>query len=420
MQSYRSGAVILLSLILLVFPLALTFAGGQAEAEGAELDFLTLFSGGEGDIMAGLISEFNEQNAEVNVNEIPVEWEEYYTRLMTSILADDPPDVGVMHLALLPDYVEGGVVQPVGQFLPDGLADSIQDHIVEGATFNGDLYAIPIDTHPLVLYYNETVLREAGLVDSDDEVLVPTTWDELIDYGVQIREETDHHGVGYAGTGSGGAFGERAFIAVYHQLGGELYNEATGQLDLDEQLAAETYDELMRVFDEDLTQGTSEYEENNSLFMADDLGFLFNGVWTMALYPDEVEAFGVTEFPLVAGDVHYTWADSHALVLPAQQDDSRVEAAAGFSTWISENSVAWAEAGHLPVNTDVLESAEFLDMPMREDYLAAGENAILAPPVEGWESLREEMVEIGERLILGELTSEEAAAALSEEIENNQ
>ena len=418
MRISKSGAVLLLSLVLLAFPLVSGFGGGQAEADGVEIDFLTLFSGGEGAIVGNLISNFNDQDYGITVSEIPVEWEEYYTRLMTSVLADDPPDVGVMHLALLPDYVEAGVVQPVGQFVPDGFSDSIQAHIVEAATFNGDLYAIPIDTHPLVLYYNETVLREAGLEDDNGDVLVPTTWDELIEYGIQIREETGRHGVGYAGTDA--AFGERSFIAVYHQLGGQLYNPQTGRLELDEQLATETYQQLMRVFDEGLTEGPADYEETNSLFMADDMGFLLNGVWTMALYPDEVEAFGVTEFPLVAGDVHYTWADSHALVLPTQRDDSRVESAARFATWFSENSLAWAEAGHLPVNVDVLSSSDFLNMNMREDYLGAGENAILAPSVEGWESLREEMSEIGELLILGEYTPDEAAAALAAEIDSRE
>lgn len=419
MVSSRFSRTLAVVCIVALFAVSGLYAGGQGEETDSgrvEIDFLTLFSGGEGDIMADLVDRFNEEQSEVSVTEIPVEWDEYYTRLMTSVLGGDPPQVGVMHLALLPDYVEEGVVAPVDEYIPDGFENEIQDHIIEAATFDDQLYAIPLDTHATVMYYNEDVLREAGLVDGDDNVLVPETWDELLEYSRQIDEETDYNAVGYSDTDA--TFGERMFIAAYHQLGGQLYNEESQDLQLDSEIAVETYEVIMSIFDEGLAEGPMDYEEANSLFVAGEMGYFFNGVWAMALYPEEIENLGVTQIPLIAGDTPYTWADSHSLVIPDTGDEQTMRAAGAFATWLSENSMAWAEAGHLPVNIEALESQEFIDMPMREDYVGAGENAVLAPQVSGWEEFRSEMHEIGELLILGEYTPEEAVEALQGQIED--
>jgi hypothetical protein len=49
---------------------------------------------------------------------------------------------------------------------------------------------------------------------------------------------------------------------------------------------------------------------------------------------------------------------------------------------------------------------------MREDYLDAAANAVLAPSVIGWSEFREEMWEICQKLVIGEFTEEEAAQEL--------
>lgn len=414
MRNSKVIRVVVLVLAATVLSVGSLFAAGDQEAVTDEvtLQFQTLFSGGEAFIMNDLVERFNEEHELITVEEIMVEWGEHYTRLMTSILADDPPDISVMHLALLREYAGQGVLTPITDLVPDDFDNRILEPIVEGSYFDGQLYAVPIDTHPFVLYYSVTVLEEAGLTDGDGNVLVPETWEELMEYGRQIRDATDHWGVAIP---PGHSFGERMFIAVYYQLGGELYNEAADRLELDVDLATETYEVLMEIYDEGLHDAELTGDETDAMFLDDRVGFLFNGVWNMARYPDELDV-GVTEMPLVAGDHRYTWADSHSLVFPRTDDPARVEAAVTFALWLSDHSVPWAEAGHLPVNIEALESQEFRDMPMRQNYIGAGDNAILAPQAAGWDAIRDEMSEIGELLQLGEFTPREAAEALEAEI----
>lgn len=410
--------VISVAIATLVFTSGL-FAGGAEEADAVDdvtLTYQTLFSGGEAFIMEALVSDFNEAHDNITIDEIPVEWGEHYTRLMTSILGGDPPDVAIMHLARLRSYAGEGVLTPITEMVPAGFDDQFLDPIIEGSYFDGELYAVPLDTHPFVMYYSKTVLRDVGLVDDNGDVLVPETWDELMDYARHIRDESDHYGVAIP---PGASFGERMFVGIYHQLGGNLYDQAADRLDLDVDIATETYETLMQIYDEGFHDAELTGDETDALFLGDNIGFLFNGVWNMARYPDELDV-GVAEIPLVAGDTPYTWADSHSLVFPRTDDPARVEAALIFAQWLSDHSVPWAEAGHLPVNREAYESNEFRSMPMREDYLGAGDNAILAPQAASWEAVRDEMEEIGELLQMGDLTPREAAEALEAEISQRQ
>jgi len=124
--------------------------------------------------------------------------------------------------------------------------------------------------------------------------------------------------------------------------------------------------------------------------------------------------------PAVEGADPYTWGDSHSIIFPKSpnQDKDKVEAAVTFAKWIIENSYEWAKAGHLPVVKDVLESEEFQSLPMRENYMEAASYAVLAPSVIGWSEFREEMWELCQKLIIGDLTEEEAAEELVDKAES--
>ncbi len=394
------------------------FASGKKKAaveEKVNITMWTLFGGGEGYIMTNLINSFNSEHANIEVKEQLIEWGEYYNKFLTGLLSGEPPDIGIMHLAVLPDYASRGVLSRVEEQVPQAFKDQFLDNIIEKAYYEGHLYAIPIDTHPVVLYYNKKVLKEAGLVDSGGNVLIPKTWQELYEYAKKIKSATGKWGLTLE---TGAMLGERLWIGIYSQFGATFQDPATNKLKLDIDKAARTYEMIARFYREKLAIGPADYAECESLFMGDGTGYHINGVWAMSVYPktDDLE-FGVTSFPAIPGSKPYTWGDSHSFVFPKKDDKRKLEAALTFAQWFSEHTLDWATAGHLPVNEKVLNSPELLQLPMRKDYLDVGPNAVLAPSVKGWSELREEMWEIGGRVVLQELTPMEAAKALRKKID---
>lgn len=417
MRMYRM-IVALVVLALLLTPTLFAAGEQEADAGGSQtLSMWTLFGGGEGSIMEDLIDQFNEEHDDITIEEQKLEWDQYYNRLLTSLVGGTAPDIAIMHLAVLPDYASRDVLYPIGEQLSSEFRGVFLDNIIEKARYEGMLYAIPIDTHPIVLYYNKGLLRDAGLTDSNGDALVPETWSDFYDYASQVQDSADVHGLTME---TGAMLGERLFTALYAQMGGRLVNEATGELSVDQEIATQVYEMMLRPFEEGLAQGPVAYEDTEALFQDNQSVFHVNGVWAMAVYPSlEDVDFGVTQLPAVSGSPHYTWGDSHSLVFPEKDDPAKLAAALTFGEWFSGQTMEWAAAGHIPVNEEVLEAEEFLNLPMRSDYLEAAGNAVLAPSVQGWSRVREEMWEIGEAMILGDITPSEAAQRLSAVIEDN-
>jgi len=384
---------------------------GTVSAKNVEITFWTLFSGGEGHIMTQFVEDFNAAHPEITVKAQKIDWLEYYNKLLTGLISGQPPDVAIMHLSVLPDYASKGVLTPVKDYVPKVFLDEYLPNIIERAHYNGELVALPLDTHPLVFYYNKKVLESAGLVDANGNPKVPETWDEYIAWGQTVQSATGDYG---ASIDKFGMLGERWFIALYNQLGGSFYNEEAGKVIIDPDLAEEVYEIINASFAGEMTPVT-DYDGGEALFINDKAAYHLNGVWAMAVYPDtEGLDFGVTQVPAIDGSKPYTWGDSHSIIFPRSPNQSKdqLEAAVTFAKWVVDHSYEWANAGHLPVVKDVLESEEFQSLPMREDYMEAAANAVLAPSVIGWSEFREEMWEICQKLVIGEFTEEEAAQEL--------
>lgn len=374
----------------------------------------TFFGGGEGFLVTELIKKFNAENPDIEVVEQIVEWGQLYNKLITAISAGDPPDVSVMHLAVLPDFASRDALVALDKYVSKGILEDYVPEIAEKARFDGKLYAIPFDTHPLVLYYNKKLLKQAGLVDAKGEVLVPKTWDELLNYAKQAKEKLGLE-VGISSE-IGAMMGERLFIAYYTQLGGQIYDAKTKSLKLDLDKIKKTYEFIANLYKSGIMK-TMDYPTAESLFQNNQSPFHLNGVWVMAVYPTlEKFEFGVTSLPALPGSKPFTWADSHTWVIPKKpkENPAKIAATVKFIEWFAKSAAEWAKAGHLPVLRSVLKSEAFLGLPMRKDYVQVAEFVVPAPSVRGWVEVRQKMWEIGEAVILGQKTPDAAAKELIE------
>ena len=397
-------SMLILSLVLML--------GASVEAQ-TKITFWTLFSGGEGYIVTSLVEQFNKEHPDIIVEEQVIEWGQYYNKLMTGLLAGEAPNVGIMHLAVLPDYASRGVLNSIEGGVPEGFADRYLPNIFAQAQYDGSLYAIPLDTHPMVMYYNKSVLAEAGITA---ENMIPKTWDDLMANAKQVKEKTGKWGLTLE---TGPMFGERLWIATYSQFGAKFLDEASGKLVVDADKATQAYELMNSFVKAGVNPAPADYTECESLFINNESAYHLNGVWAMSVYPDtEGLEFGVTSLPALESSTPYTWGDSHSLVFPKGSDPEQLKAALTFGEWFSEKTMEWAKAGHLPVNKAVIESDDFLNLPMRADFVGVGTNAVLAPSVKGWTQIRQEMWEVGERLIGGDLDPQTAAKEIKTKIED--
>src|SRR4051812_22417998 len=142
------------------------FGGGSRT-----ISFWHLFSGGDGERMAQMLTAFGKSGTDVNIEPVTLTWgPPYYTKLQLAAVGGRPPDVAISHATRLAALAPAGMLEELTPELlgAHGITpDKFEPEVWKRGQFAGRQYAIPLDTHPFVLYYNTDLAKKAGLMDGD-------------------------------------------------------------------------------------------------------------------------------------------------------------------------------------------------------------------------------------------------------------
>jgi multiple sugar transport system substrate-binding protein len=368
-------------------PIATSFTGAQPAT--ADVIFWHLFGGGDGANMATMVETYRKTSGH-SVEATLLSWgNPYYTKLALSASSGRPPDVAVAHLSRLPLLAAAGLLEPVeDQFAEVGITEEkFTPAAWEKATVDGTVYAVPLDTHPFVLFYNVQLAKKAGLLNAAGDDLVPMQGSE--DFVNAIKAMKDAVGEQYGAVATITADPStcwRFFTMVYSGLAGPIVSEGGTKVTIDGGAMEETFTFLQSLTgDQQLMPSNATATTSSSLFSQGRVGFLFDGVWQIPTYTGVAGLdFNVIPFPALLGPEPVAYADSHALVIPSSsgRSETRTADAVGFIEGLLEQSVTWAEGGHVPAWLPVQESQEFRSMEPQSNYTEAAFNAVYDP--EAW------------------------------------
>jgi len=153
---------------------ALAACGPSAAPAGAtEIDYW-LWDANQLPAYSAAIDLFMEQNPDVFVRITQLGWDDYWTKLTASFVAEAGPDAFADHLARFPEFVRLGVIAPLDDLAP--LADITADRFQEGlqelwSAQDGTRYGIPKDYDTIAVMYDKNLLAEVGLTPEDLEGL---------------------------------------------------------------------------------------------------------------------------------------------------------------------------------------------------------------------------------------------------------
>ncbi len=368
-------------------PIVTSITGGQPAT--ADVIFWHLFGGGDGENMATMVDTFQDSSSR-SIEATLLSWgNPFYTKLSLAASSGRSPDVSVAHLSRLPLLAQAGLLEPVGeQFSEAGITeDKFTPAAWKKATVAGTAYAVPIDTHPFVLFYNVELAKKAGLLNAAGDNLKPIEGAD--DFLAAVKAMKDAAGEEYGAVATITADPStcwRLFLMVYSGLAGPILTDLGTKVSIDREAMEETFAFLQSLTgSQKLMPRNATATTSSSLFSQGRVGFLFDGVWQIPTYRGvEGLDFNVVPFPALLGPEPVAYADSHALVIPKSSGRSatRTTDAVLFIKGLLDQSSTWADGGHVPAWLPVQKSEEFLELEPQSNYTEAAFNAVYDPP--GW------------------------------------
>ena len=368
---------------------AATMMATAAQAEETVIwwDFL---GGGDGVRMKQLISEFNEANAgEVKSDATTLEWGvPFYAKVQTSVAVGEAPDVMTYHASRIPLAIDQGVLDEItpADWEKMGLGqDDFAAQIWDAVTGpDGKIYGVPLDTHPIVLYYNKDVLAAAGqLTDAG----TPAGMGSREEFTAMLQAIADSGQVKFplASVTADGNFMFRTIYSLMGQQDGELLTDGEFLVGDNGAKLENALSVLQEWTNAGLQSTYTDYPATVALFTSGEAAMMINGVWEVPTMTDlhaegKLFEWGAVELPVIF-DHPATYSDSHVFAIPAgsAQDPAKRDAVLKVIAGILDKSLFWATAGHIPANKNVTDTAEYQAMEPNATYSTLTANMIYDP-----------------------------------------
>jgi ABC-type glycerol-3-phosphate transport system substrate-binding protein len=257
----------------------------------------------EGSFLHRAAAAYEEENEGVTVDVVQLSGDisQDAAQFQAASIAKNGPDLRV-------GYTGGNTIDYADFLLP--LDDTFSEETMTDLTGwntvragyqeDGDLLGLPYGGGSyFYVFYNKAMVEEAGL----DLSTPPATWEELLDDGEQVLDETDHtpfwttNQEGYSGAWivaalAGGLIGPTAFTDMFN-----------GDVDLDDPRMVEAYEAYAELFSRGLTNPDAGSLGNSELltgFLQGNGAFMISGSWENSAMFDAVgDDMGVFPIPML-------------------------------------------------------------------------------------------------------------------------
>lgn len=337
-------------------------AGSAAlAAAGTTIRFWNGFTGPDGKTMEALVKRFRAANPDVAVEMQIIPWGTYYDKLTLSLAYNGAPDVFVVHAGRLPEFAAFDTLRPLADlYASDARPLSVKDFapVPWQATFyqNRQL-ALPLDVHPLGLYYNTDLFAQAGITAP------PTNWDAFLDAARRLTRDTDGDGRtdqwGFVFT-----WQRTNFLTFAAQEGGGILTPGGARSAMDSPATLRAAHRMHDLIYKHKVAPRPEGVDAWLAFRQGRVGMALEGVYMLSsLQEQKGLAYAGAPAPQF-GPYPGVWGGSHLLCQPAGIAPGQAKAAWRLMRFLSDNSLAWAEGGQVPARVAIQKSAAFAALPV--------------------------------------------------------
>lgn len=253
-------------------------APAEPIAEGPATGALTVWAmGAEGEALPELLTGFEEENPDLELEVTPVPWDSAHDKFTSAIAAGTAPDVAQVGSTWMAEFVGLDALEPT----PDSLAtDDYFPGALESVTVGETLYGLPWYVETRLVYYRTDIAEAVGITEP------PTDWDGLQEMARAMQGSPDGRwGIALQPGGQGSW---QTVLPLIWSNGGDVVSEGGDEFTFESAENEEALAYYQSFFTEGISdpapaEGTTEQD-----FVSGAVPMFISGPWMMAA----VEAVG--------------------------------------------------------------------------------------------------------------------------------
>ncbi len=426
----RKTLSVTLSLVLVILTAGLAGCVAPADSSGAMEQTVVTWAmwGSPAEIAThqAVADQYMADNPDVAIEILAEPWSDYFTKMQALWAGGDEvliPDV--LFLWPTPQYAAEGVLENLQPYIErDGYnLDDYWPALLESAKYNGDVYGFPRDIGLEVLYYNKDIFDEVGVPYPDDS----WTWADLQTAADQLKVVDDSGRVSRYGLGMEGG---KYMLWVLQNNGALLddYRNPSECVMTEPQAVAglQFFAELMASNAAMTSSNLSQAGGDAAVFQAGQVAMIIQNASRVSAFNAAEMNYDVAVVPIPEGGRRAASAGGAAWTMSSGGDNK--EDAWHFLQWLQSTDggqrIYTASGEIFPALQSTAQSDAFLqpDVPPanRQAFLTEGLNATVGRfgYFPEWGYLNGNLVSPHiDRIWTGEITPDEAAAAICEGVD---
>ena len=381
----RGSALTVLGLGLGAMTSSLGLAGcTAAKTTTQSVSVWDLFSGADGENTRAMIASIMKENPPLKIEPTTLSWgNPYYTKLAMAASSEAPPSTAIMHVSRMPGFAPGGLIEPwdMTLFKEFGVDSSkFTKALFTAGQYDGKQFAIPLDTHPFITFFDQDIADKAGILRSDGTLNIDSP-DAMYEAGVKMGEIVGGAGIAF-GYLLDTAQAWRLFWGLYHQTGGEYSFDAGTKAEMDVDKAASVVAAIHHWMDGKCMAADQDYAGGLSAFDGGRNAMILSGVWELNGFKENVPALAASPMPTMFGQPA-NYADSHTYVFPANRrmNDALKRDTYEFVASMLKLGDRWGSAGHIPGYLPSQKKSGYQELALQNEYAQAAQTVVFGPPV---------------------------------------
>lgn len=268
---------------------------------------------GHADVLDKLVTDFEAQHPDIQVEPTIVPFDNYFTKLQTDFAAGNPPDVFDINYENFVTFASRGTLAAVDGHLADLPAGTFYQAALDAFAYQGAQYGLPITFSTVVLFYNKDLFDQASVAYPTDA----WTWDDVMAAAKRLTDP----GKRVWGIYQPVQFWE--FYKVAAAAGGGLRVSPTVAIDTPANRKALHYlVDKVRVSGVMPTAAQLSGMANEDFFAAGNLGMIVSGIWMFDTFSQAPFSWDIAVEPGDARKATHFFANAAVIAKQSPSQDA--------------------------------------------------------------------------------------------------